>query len=76
MLSLFSFRHQAPSGTDPDEHNLRLVNAINDDGRVYLTQTRVDCRVAIRFQVGQFEATAGDVDAAFDAITEVARTLT
>ena len=32
-----------------------LVNAINDDGRIYLTQTRVDGRVAIRFQAGQFE---------------------
>lgn len=75
MLSLFSFRHRAPSGFDPDEHNLRLVNAINDDGRIYLTQTRVDGRVSIRFQVGQFEATADDVDTAFDTITEVARTL-
>ncbi|UVK45504.1 aspartate aminotransferase family protein [Mesorhizobium sp. AR07] len=73
MLSLFSFRHKAATGIDADEHNLRLVNAINDDGRIYLTQTRVDGRVAIRFQVGQFEATAGDVDAAFTVITEIAR---
>ncbi|WP_421912938.1 pyridoxal phosphate-dependent decarboxylase family protein [Mesorhizobium sp.] len=76
MLSLFSFQHQAPPGVDPDEHNLRLVNAINDDGRIYLTQTRVNGRVAIRFQVGQFETTAADVDAAFGIITEIARTLT
>ncbi|MEZ2330793.1 aspartate aminotransferase family protein [Mesorhizobium sp. RCC_202] len=75
MLSLFSFRHRAPSGTDADEHNLRLVDAINTDGRIYLTQTRVDGRVAIRFQAGQFEATAADVDAAFDVIIEVARGL-
>ncbi len=60
---------------DPDEHNLRLVNAINDDGRIYLTQTRVNERVAIRFQAGQFETTADDVDTAFDVITEVARRL-
>lgn len=73
MLSLFSFRHRAPSGADPDEHNLRLVDAINTDGRIYLTQTRVDGRVAIRFQAGQFESTAADVDAAFDVITEIAR---
>ncbi|RWF34540.1 MAG: aspartate aminotransferase family protein, partial [Mesorhizobium sp.] len=66
MLSLFSFRHKAPSGTNPDEHNLRLVNAINTDGRIYLTQTRVEGRVAIRFQAGQFESTAADVAAAFD----------
>ncbi|RNJ42882.1 aspartate aminotransferase family protein [Mesorhizobium erdmanii] len=73
MLSLFSFRHRAPSSADADAHNLRLVNAINDDGRIYLTQTRVDGQVAIRFQVGQFEATAGDVDSAFAVITEIAR---
>jgi aromatic-L-amino-acid decarboxylase len=73
MLSLFSFHHRAPSGADPDEHNLRLVDAINTDGRIYLTQTRVDGRVAIRFQAGQFESTAADVDAAFDVITEIAR---
>ncbi len=59
MLSLFSFRHQARDERDADEHNLRLVNAINDDGRIYLTQTRVDGRVAIRFQAGQFETTDG-----------------
>ncbi|CAM5644239.1 Tryptophan decarboxylase [Mycolicibacterium aubagnense] len=75
MLSLFSFRHQAGEGGDSDEHNLRLVNAINDDGRIYLTQTRVDDQVAIRFQVGQFEATREDVEAAFDVIVEIARGL-
>ncbi|MER8503350.1 MULTISPECIES: pyridoxal-dependent decarboxylase [unclassified Mesorhizobium] len=75
MLSLFSFRHLAAAGADSDEHNLRLVSAINDDGRIYLTQTRVDGKVAIRFQVGQFETTAADVDTAFEVITEIARGL-
>ncbi|MER8533884.1 pyridoxal-dependent decarboxylase [Mesorhizobium sp. M1005] len=75
MLSLFSFRHLAAAGIGLDEHNLRLVNAINDDGRIYLTQTRVDGQVAIRFQVGQFETTAADVDTAFEVITEIARGL-
>jgi aromatic-L-amino-acid decarboxylase len=76
MLSLFSFRHLAAAEVDADEHNLRLVNAINDDGRIYLTQTRVDGRVAIRFQVGQFEVTEADIDAAFTVITEIARGMT
>lgn len=75
MLSLFSFRHRSPDGRDADEHNLQLVDAINDAGRIYLTQTRVDGRVAIRFQAGQFETTEADVDAAFDAIVEAAATL-
>ncbi|TIW44348.1 MAG: aspartate aminotransferase family protein, partial [Mesorhizobium sp.] len=47
----------------------------NDDGRIYLTQTRVDGQIAIRFQVGQFETTAADVDTAFEVITEIARGL-
>ena len=72
MLSLFTFRHQARDEGLTDEHNLALVNAINDDGRIYLTQTRVDGRVAIRFQAGQFETSEADVDTAFDVITETA----
>jgi aromatic-L-amino-acid decarboxylase len=75
MLSLFTFRHQARDEGLTDEHNLALVNAINDDGRIYLTQTRVDGRVAIRFQAGQFETTEADVDAAFDVITSIAASL-
>ncbi|MDH6234721.1 aromatic-L-amino-acid decarboxylase [Mesorhizobium soli] len=75
MLSLFSFRH-APAGVaDLDAHNQRLLNAINDDGRIYLTQTRVDGRFAIRFQAGQFEATEQDVRDAFAVITEIAAML-
>jgi aromatic-L-amino-acid/L-tryptophan decarboxylase len=75
MLSLFTFRHQSRDDGLTDEHNLALVNAINDDGRIYLTQTRVDGRVAIRFQAGQFETSEADVDAAFDVITSVASRL-
>jgi len=73
MLSLFSFRH-APVGVDDlDSHNLALVEAINRDGRIYLTQTRLDRRAVIRFQAGQFEATEADVDTAFQVIVEIAR---
>ncbi len=71
VLSLFSFRHAR--GADLDAHNIALVNAINDDGRIYLTQTRVDGKIAIRFQAGQFDSTEADVDTAFDTITEIAR---
>lgn len=75
MLSLFSFRHSPAGSADADAHNLALVNAINDDGRIYLTQTRVDGRLAIRFQVGQFETTEEGVATAFDVIVEIARSL-
>jgi aromatic-L-amino-acid decarboxylase len=70
--SLFSFRHVPDGVSDLDALNLKLVEAINADGRIYLTQTRVDGRVAIRFQVGQFECTEADVMSAYDVIADVA----
>lgn len=75
MLSLYAFRHRPPPGVDADRHNLALVEAINSDGRIYVTQTRVDGRVAIRFQVGQFETSEADVVTAYDVIVEIARRL-
>ena len=74
MWSLFTFRYLR-DGVDPDELNQRLINAINDDGRIYLTQTRVDGDLVIRFQAGQFETTEEDVKMAYDVIVELAEAL-
>jgi aromatic-L-amino-acid decarboxylase len=75
ILSLFSFRHDPGDGRDLDAHNLSLLAAINDDGRLYLTQTRVDGRIAIRFQAGSMETREADVDLAFEVICDLARKL-
>lgn len=75
MWSLWTFRYAPAHQGDLDDVNLRLVNAINDDGRIYLTQTRVDGNLVIRFQAGQFETTQDDVMMAFDVITDIARSL-
>ncbi len=72
MLSLFSFRYCPDGAKDLDALNQRLLDAINDDGRIYLTQTRVDGRFVIRFQVGSFAAEQADVTQAFDVIREIA----
>ncbi|WP_029040545.1 pyridoxal phosphate-dependent decarboxylase family protein [Cucumibacter marinus] len=74
-LSLFSFRYTPQGATDLDALNERLIQTINDDGRIYLTQTRVDGAYVIRFQAGQFDTRAEDIAAAFDVITELARSL-
>ena len=68
---MFSFR---PTGAS-DEAIIDYVNRVNSDGRIYITQTRVDGRIAIRFQVGQFDATAADIDTAYDVLVELAVTL-
>ncbi|MBL3705509.1 aspartate aminotransferase family protein [Sulfitobacter sp. BDSS02] len=74
MWSLFTFRYLR-DGVDPEVLNQRLINAINDDGRIYLTQTRVDGDLVIRFQAGQFETTEEDVKMAYDVIVELAEAL-
>jgi aromatic-L-amino-acid decarboxylase len=69
VLSLFTFRL---AGEDADARTLTLLQRINDDGRIYLTQTKIDGQLVIRFQAGQFCAEARDFDTAFETITELA----
>ncbi|MEM7221899.1 MAG: pyridoxal-dependent decarboxylase [Pseudomonadota bacterium] len=75
ILSLFSFRYAPADGGDLDAVNLDLVNRINDGGEIYLTQTRLDGNLVIRFVAGQFESTADDVERAYQVITGSARAL-
>jgi len=78
ILSLFSFRY-TPDGvngsSDLDALNARLLQAINDDGSIYLTQTTHEGQYVIRFVSGQFEMREADRDIAFKTITSVARGL-
>ncbi|MQY43814.1 aspartate aminotransferase family protein [Epibacterium sp. SM1969] len=66
ILSLFSFR--CPGDDDAQQ---RLVDALNEDGRIYLTQGTFAGRKIIRFQVGQFDTTRKDVMMAADVIRDV-----
>jgi len=75
VLSLFTFRYAPQSATDLDALNQNLVDRVNDDGRIYITQTRTKGALVIRFQAGQFDATRADVMMAYDVITEIAATL-
>ena len=67
VLSLFSFK---PVGAT-DQEVINYVNNINDDGRIYVTQTRVDGQMVVRFQVGQFDVLESDLDVAFDVLCEI-----
>ena len=76
ILSLFTFRYTPTTeGADLDEINRNLVDAINDDGRIYLTQSIHDGIIVIRFMTGQFDMAHNDINIAFDVIVEVARGL-
>lgn len=67
ILSLFSFR---VAGMD-DAAQIEFVNRLNDDGRIYITQTKVDGRSAIRFQAGQFDCTEQDVLGSLDVMKDI-----
>jgi aromatic-L-amino-acid decarboxylase len=54
-LSLFTF------SLEDDPTTEALLHRINGDGRIYLTQTRVDGQFAIRVQVGSFDCCREDV---------------
>lgn len=55
ILSLFTFALKSDEATEA------LLTRINDDGRIYLTQTRHEGEYVIRVQVGQFDCTREDV---------------
>jgi aromatic-L-amino-acid decarboxylase len=76
-LALLTFRHR-PRAIDDAELDLlneRLLHTLNDDGRVYLTQTRVRGRYVIRFAIGQLYTTRSHVQRAWKVITDTARGL-
>lgn len=64
-LSLFTFRLI-------EGDTRALIERINADGRIYLTQTSHKGQFVIRFQVGQFDCTAEDIETAVDVIAELA----
>ncbi|WP_245242910.1 pyridoxal-dependent decarboxylase [Pararhodobacter sp. SW119] len=67
VLSLFTFRLKGQG----DDAQIAYLGRINDDGRIYLTQTRVDGQIVLRFQVGAFAATQADIQLAGDVLAEL-----
>ncbi len=64
-LSLFTFRYRDDAATED------LLAKVNDDGRIYLTQTRHDGDFVIRVQVGQFDCTRDDVMMVAEVLTKI-----
>ncbi len=70
ILSLFTFRCAGDNAMQQ-----RLVDALNSDGRIYITQGMHDGSRVIRFQVGQFDTTRDHVMMAAEVIADVWETL-
>ncbi|MCY3925989.1 MAG: pyridoxal-dependent decarboxylase [bacterium] len=69
-LNLVCFRHRAG-----DDANRRILAALNESGRFYLTHTVLDGRCTLRLSVGTVSTRAHHVEAAWEAITEAAARL-
>ncbi len=68
VLSLFTFRYR-----NSDTATEALLRRINDDGRIYLTQTSHRGKFVIRMQVGQFDCTRADVMSVPEVLTDLTR---
>jgi aromatic-L-amino-acid decarboxylase len=77
-LALLNFRYH-PRGVDDaqalDRLNERLLEALNDSGRLYVTQNRVGGAYAIRMSIGQTTTERRHVEAAWQRMQETARAL-
>ncbi len=56
---------------DLDEHNLKLAEQTQRDGRVYLAAASVDGRACLRVCFVNFRTTAEDVDFALETVAEL-----
>jgi aromatic-L-amino-acid decarboxylase len=77
-LALLNFRYHPRGVDDPpalDRLNERLLEALNDSGRLYLTQNRVKGAYAIRMSIGQTTTERRHVEAAWQRMQETARAL-
>lgn len=75
FLSLFSFRPRVAAGADREAVTQAYLDRINDDGRIYLTQTRLDGELVIRFQAGSFDMKQEDAETAFTVLADMADAL-
>jgi aromatic-L-amino-acid/L-tryptophan decarboxylase len=69
-LSIVTFRYVPASG-NADNFNKRLVEAIRDDGRLFLTSTTMDDQYVIRLAVLGYNTHLDDVDTALTVIREM-----
>lgn len=73
-FALFGFR-LAPTGGDTNARTRALCDAINIDGRVYLTQTHVDGATVIRVVAGTYACTEQDVLSVYNVAREIAKSI-
>lgn len=73
-LSVATYRY-LPQRGDPDRFNARLVEALQEDGRIFVSSTTVGGKFMLRAAIGVFRTHLQDVDLALEVLVEKARAL-
>jgi glutamate/tyrosine decarboxylase-like PLP-dependent enzyme len=70
-LSVVTYRY-VPRRGDADEFNHRLMHAVQREGRVFVSSTRVGGRLVLRAAVLSFRTHLDEIDEALDALQQTA----
>jgi glutamate/tyrosine decarboxylase-like PLP-dependent enzyme len=73
-LSIVTYRY-LPKRGNADEFNHRLVEALQHDGHVFVSSTRVDNKVVLRLAVSSFRTHLDDINAALATLKRLAESL-
>jgi aromatic-L-amino-acid decarboxylase len=66
-LNLVCFRH-----VGGDAVNQRILDRVNESGRMYLTHTRLDDKLTLRMSIGQANTRRRHVEQAWELLREAA----
>jgi aromatic-L-amino-acid decarboxylase len=73
-LSVVTYRY-LPKRGDPDAFNQRLMEAVQDEGRIFVSSTRVDEAYVLRAAIVSFRTHLDDVEEALDVLSQTAKQL-
>ena len=73
-LSIVTFRY-LPRRGDPDDFNRKLVNAVQRDGRVFLSSTMVDGKFTLRAAILSLRTHLETIELAIEVLREKAKQL-
>ncbi|WP_206609886.1 pyridoxal-dependent decarboxylase [Maribellus luteus] len=69
-LNLVCFRHKKG-----DDFNMKLMNTINEKGKIFFTHTKLNNQVVLRMSIGQTHTELQHVEEAWNIISDTARKL-
>lgn len=72
-LSITCFRYAPPNVADLNDLNRRLLALVQREGRVFLTSTELDGRLALRACIVNFRTSEDDLDTLLDVIAAAGR---